>query len=143
MTRARHHLGAHPSHEPTFPRFAFRTPAAPTPDHRLMRCAIHHLVRRLGLFERSTPCLMPTLGYLSDLRLVRDQCGNGTNISTAKNESLKMLFSVLVFCQGLPWWSMKCAPRVGHENSGAFRTCTHALVERFSLQRFSNSPGVK
>ena len=39
--------------------------------------------------------------------------------------------------------NMKCAPGFGHENGGAYGTCTHALAECFSLQRLSNSAGVK
>ena len=38
---------------------------------------------------------------------------------------------------------LKCAPETGRENSGAFRTCTHALAECFSLHWPSNSAGVK
>jgi len=38
---------------------------------------------------------------------------------------------------------LKCAPKTGRENGGAFRTCTHALAECFSLHWPSNSAGVK
>ena len=38
---------------------------------------------------------------------------------------------------------VKCAPRFGHENGGAYRTCTHALAEGFSRYSSANSSGVR
>ncbi len=39
--------------------------------------------------------------------------------------------------------TLKCAPKFGQKNGGAYRTCTHALAECFSRYSLANSSGVR